>query len=270
VVIAGAGTGWVFLANALSYAAVLGGLLAMRTADLHPVQRLARGAGQLREGLAYVRSRPDLLVPMVLVAVVGMFGLNFQLTLALVSKQVFQRDASGYGLLLVMLAIGSLLGALASARRTGPPRQRRLFVAALVFAGLEVAVALAPTFAVMAVLLVPTGAAILTFTTTANAIVQLGSAPQVRGRVMALYVLVFLGGTPIGAPIIGLVAETYGPRSSLVVGGLVCALTAVGGAWWLGRTRGLTYAAHLRRRRPHLHVYVQEQLVEQQVESVID
>jgi MFS family permease len=254
VVIAAAGTGWVFLANAVSYAAVLTGLLAMRTADLQPSQRLQRGAGQLREGLTYVRSRPDLLVPMVLGAVVGMFGLNFQLTLALMSKQVFRLDASGYGLLLVMLAVGSLLGALASARRTGPPRQQRLFLAALVFALLEVAVGLAPTFVLMAVLLVPTGAAILTFTTTANSIVQLGSAPHVRGRVMALYVLVFLGGTPLGAPLIGAVADAFGPRAGLVLGGLVTGLAVLAAAAWTLRSRELRLEPHLARRRPHVHV----------------
>jgi hypothetical protein len=147
----------VFLGNALSYAAVLAGLAALRTGELHRRDRVARRPGQLREGLSYVRSRPELLVPIVLVGVVGMFGLNFSITLALMARQVFERGASGYGLLLTALAVGSLLGALASARRTGPPRQQRLFVAALVFALLEVGVALAPSFWVVLVLLVPTG-----------------------------------------------------------------------------------------------------------------
>ena len=164
LLIAAAGTGWVFLANAVSYAAVLAGLSLMRSAELHPGTRVARAEGQTREGLAYVRSRPDLLAPIALVGVLGMFGLNFQITLALVAKETFGRGAGSYALLTSCLAVGSLLGALVSARRTGIPRQRRLFVAAVAFGLLEVGVGLAPTYEVMDVLLVPTGFAVLTFT----------------------------------------------------------------------------------------------------------
>jgi MFS family permease len=153
-----------------------------------------------------------------------------------------------------MLAAGSLLGALASARRQGPPRQRRLFLSALAFGLLELSVGLAPTFAVMAVLLVPTGAAVLTFTTTANATVQLGSAPHVRGRVMALYVLVFLGGTPIGAPLVGALAEAVGPRAAIVACGGVTALAVLVAVAWTLRTRALRLEPHLARTRPHVHV----------------
>lgn len=248
------GTGWVFLGNAVSYVAVLAGLLAMRPRELQRTGRVVRGKGQLREGLAYVRSRPELLVPIVLVFMVGTFGLNFQITLALVAKQVYDRGAGSFGLLTSMLALGSLLGALQSARRTGPPRTRVLLGSALAFGLLEVVAGLAPSYAVLAVLLVPTGAAVLTFTTTANSLVQLGSSPEVRGRVMALYVLVFLGGTPIGAPVIGAVAQAAGPRSSLLVGGLVCAVSAVVGAVYLTRSRRLVVVPHLARRRPHVHV----------------
>jgi len=248
------GTGWVFLGNAVSYVAVLAGLLAMRPGELQRTSRVVRGKGQLREGLAYVRSRPDLLVPIALVFMVGTFGLNFQITLALVAKQVYERGAGSFALLTSMLAVGSLLGALQSARRVGPPRTRVLLGSALAFGLLEVVAGLAPSYAVLAVLLVPTGAAVLTFTTTANSLVQLGSSPEVRGRVMALYVLVFLGGTPIGAPVIGAVAQAAGPRSSLLVGGLVCAVSAVVGAVYLTRSRRLVVVPHLARRRPHVHV----------------
>ncbi len=254
VAIAAVGTGWVFAANALSYVAVLLGLRAIRTAELFPSKRLERARGQLREGLAYVRQRPDLLVPMVLVFMVGTFGLNFQITLALVVKEVFGRSAGAYGLLSAFLAVGSLLGALLSARRSGPPRQRTLFAAVLAFGLLEVLVGLAPTYEVMALLLVPTGVAVLTFTTTANSIIQLGSAPQVRGRVMALYILVFLGGTPAGAPLIGALAEAFGPRSSIVAGGVVTALSGLTAAVVMTRLRSLRLEAHLVRRRPHVHV----------------
>lgn len=252
--IAAVGTGWVFAANAVSYVAVLAGLSAMRTDELWPSKRVARAKGQLKEGLSYVRSRPDLLVPMVLVFMVGTFGLNFQITLALVVKEVFGRSAGSYGALSACIAVGSLIGALLSARRSGPPRQRTLFAAVLVFGLLEVCVGLAPTYELMALLLVPTGIAVLTFTTTANAIVQLGSAPHVRGRVMALYILVFLGGTPVGAPLIGGLAEAFGPRSSIVAGGLITAATGLVAAYVMTRVRALRVEAHLVRRRPHVHV----------------
>jgi MFS family permease len=165
------------------------------------------------------------MVPIVLVFIVGTFGLNFQITLALVAKQVFGLGAGSYGALSSMLALGSLLGALGSARRSGPPSQRLLIGAGLTFGVLEVVVGLAPSYWLMAALLVPTGAAVLTFTTTANATVQLGSTPEMRGRVMAIYVLVFLGGTPVGAPVIGALAEGLGARSSLLIGGAVSALS---------------------------------------------
>ncbi len=252
--IATAGTGWVFLANAGSYLGVLAGLGMMRTAELHPGRRVARAKGQTREGLAYVRSRPDLLAPIALVGVLGMFGLNFQITLALVAKEVFGRGAGSYALLTSCLAVGSLTGALLSARRSGVPPQRRLFGSAVVFGLLEVAVGLAPTYETMALLLLPTGVAILTFTTTANTSLQLRVDPAVRGRVMALYVLVFLGGTPLGAPLIGAFAEAFGPRGAIVLGGSVTAVAAVVAALWLARQRSLRVSAHVWRRRPHLHV----------------
>ncbi len=253
--IAAVGTGWVFLANALSYVAVLLGLRAMRPAELFASRRVAKAKGQLREGLIYVRSRPDLMVPIAMVFMIGTFGLNFQITLALVTKEVFGRGASSYGLLSAMIAVGSLIGALTSARRKSAPRQRTLFLAAVAFGVLEIAVGLAPSFELLALLLIPTGIAILTFTTTANSIVQLGTAPHVRGRVRALYIRVFLGGTPVGAPLIGAVAEAFGPRSSIVVGGAVVALTGIVAAVVMTRVRHLRVQPHLVRRRPHVHVH---------------
>jgi len=229
------GTGWVFLANAVSYGAVLVGLLMMRPAELvHPTRQPAQ-KGQVREGLRYVLERRQLAVPIALVFMVGTFGLNFQLTLALVAKKVFETGATSFGLLTSAFAFGSLLGALASARRSGPPTADRMLGAALVFGLLEVVVGLAPTFPSMLLLLVPTGMAVLTFTTTTNALVQLGCDAAVRGRVMALYVLVFLGGTPVGAPLVGVVADAFGPRMPLLVGGAVCAVSAVVAGALLGR-----------------------------------
>lgn len=233
VAISGVGTGWVFIGNALSYVAVIAMLLRMRPAEFWPSTRTPRAKGQVREGVRYVRKRPQMFVPMAVVFMIGTFGLNFQITLALIAKQVFRTGAGSFGLLTSAFAVGSLLGALQSAHRKGLPRTGTMLLAAFVFGLLEVAVGFAPTFTVMAVLLVPTGMAVLIFTTTANSLVQLGSSPEVRGRVMAIYILVFIGGTPVGAPLVGVVAETFGPRSSLWIGGVICALTAlVAALYW--------------------------------------
>jgi MFS family permease len=242
VAISSVGTGWVFLGNAVSYVAVLTGLLMMRKAELFMTQRPPRSPGQLVEGLRYVRSRPRMYVPILLTFMVGTFGLNFQITLSLIAKATFHADAGSFGLLTSALALGSLLGALASARRTGLPRLRTMLIAAVAFGVLEIADGFAPSFWLLAALLVPTGAAVLTFTTTANAIVQLGAEPQVRGRVMALYLTVFIGGTPVGAPLVGVLAEHAGPRASLFVGGIVCALSALAAASFLRRKSGLNVA----------------------------
>ena len=133
---------------------------------------------------------------------------------------------------------------------------RRLLLSALAFGVLEVLVGLAPSYLVMCLLLVPTGIAVLTFSTTANTLLQLGSEPHVRGRVMALYALVFLGGTPVGAPLIGAVAEHLGPRSGLLIGGALSAASAGAAALYLLHTRSLRLEPHLLRRRPHVHVRV--------------
>lgn len=246
------GTGPVFLVNAASYLAVLAGLLLIRPRELHAAKPVAREPGQLRAGLGYVRSRPELLWPIVLVGVIGTFGLNFQITTALVAKTVFHRGAGSYGLLGTAFAFGSLIGALLAARR-GLPRQRLLLVAALAFGVLEVAVGLMPTYTSFLLLLIPTGVAVLTFTTAANSSLQLRSTGAMRGRVMALYVLVFMGGTPVGAPVIGWLAETYGARWSLIGGGLVSALATLLVGWALLRSRRLRVVARLNA-RPRLSV----------------
>jgi MFS family permease len=221
------GTGWVFLVNAGSTLAVIAGLALMRPAELHQSPRVARARGQLREGLRYVRFRPDLVLTMLLVFVVGTFGLNFQITLALVARYVFQRGAGSYGLLSTALAVGSLAGALLASRRRRRPRLRFLLAAAALFGLLEAAVGLMPSYLAVAVTLVPAGAAALSFTVAANSSVQLGVDATMRGRVMALYLLCFMGGTPVGAPAIGALADAFGPRAGLVGGGLISVLVAV-------------------------------------------
>ena len=229
------GTGWVFVANAASYLAVMAGLAMMRTAELHESNRQPRARGQMREALVHVRSRPQLYVPLALVFMIGTFGLNFQLTLALVAKQTFHTGPQSFGVLTSCLAVGALLGALSSARRRGLPRTRVMLLSALAFGLLEVVDGGAPSFLTLAVLLVPTGMAVLVFSTTANSLLQLACDPALRGRVMALYVLVFLGGTPVGAPLVGLLAQTMGPRASLLIGGAMSAVSALGAAAFLAR-----------------------------------
>ncbi|GAA2790223.1 MFS transporter [Crossiella cryophila] len=223
------GTGWVFLLNAATFVAVILGLFLMNPAQLHRSPPVPRAKGQLREGLRYVRGRKDLVVVMVLVFFVSTFGLNFSTTLAVVARNVFQRDADGYGLLSTLLAAGTFLGALLAARRStkGKPRLRVMIGGAIVFGILEIVVGLMPTFTALGLMLIPTGIAVMTFTTTANSTVQLAVRPDMRGRVMGLYMLVFLGGTPLGSPVMGWVAQEYGGQAPLLVGGIVSLLAAI-------------------------------------------
>ncbi|MGI8694576.1 MAG: MFS transporter, partial [Geodermatophilaceae bacterium] len=245
LLIAAFSTGPVFLLNAASFAFTLLALARMRPEELFTSARLARGKGQLREALHYVRARPDLLLPMVLVFIVGTFGLNFQLTTALMAREVFKLDASAFGLLGSCVAVGSLTGALLSTRRRTRPRLRLLIGTALGFGVLEMIAGVMPTFASFAILLVPTGAAALTFIIAANSSVQLGTDATMRGRVMALYLLFFMGGTPIGALIVGWMAENYGARSGIVIGGLCCVIAAAAIGARLALQSGLRVEAHV-------------------------
>ncbi|GAA2545616.1 MFS transporter [Pseudonocardia hydrocarbonoxydans] len=221
VLIAVTGTGWVFLINAASFAAVIAGLALMDPARLHRVTPVPRAPGQLREGLRYVRGRPDLVAVLALVFLVSTFGINFYLTLALLARNVFGLGADAYGLLTTLLAVGSVGGAVLAARRLRRPRLRLVTGAALAFGVLVTLAGLMPTYLLTGVVMVPLGFAALTFTTAANSAVQLSVEPAMRGRVMGLYILLFLGGTPVGAPLLGLLAESWGGRSPLVLGGVV-------------------------------------------------
>ncbi|WP_395110133.1 MFS transporter [Actinomadura sp. SCN-SB] len=227
VLIAMLGTGPVFLLNAASFGAVLFGLYAMRTSELNPSEPVKRAKGQLVEGLRYVRGRRDLLLVLVLVGMVATFGMNFQITTALVARQVFHSGASSFGLASSMLALGALSGALLAARRASRPRLRLLVGAAALFGALEMITGVMPFYWSFLVLLVPTGIVLMTFTTSANATMQLSVAPEMRGRVMALYMFVFLGTNPLGAPMIGWLSEAFGPRMTIVLGGLVAMLAAL-------------------------------------------
>ncbi|WP_460358577.1 MFS transporter [Actinoallomurus acanthiterrae] len=227
VLIAAIGTAPVFLVNAGSFGAVLLGLYLMREDELHLREPVPRAKGQLREGLRYVRQRRDLVMVLTLVLFVAAFGMNFQMTTALMSRQVFHSGASSFGLASTMLAVGALSGSLLAARRKNL-RMRLLFAAAMVFGVLEIVAGLMPDYVSFVILLVPTGIALLTFNTAANAVMQLSVPSEMRGRVMGLYMLVFAGSSPIGSPLIGWLAEVFGPRSSMIIGGVV-SLAAVFG-----------------------------------------
>jgi MFS family permease len=245
VLISAVGTGWAFIGNAASSLAVLAGLLLMRVDELFPSTPVQRARGQLREGLRYVRARRDLLLTMVLIFVFGTFGLNFAITCALMAKQVFNRGASGYGLLSTALAVGACVGAILATRRNSRPSILFLLGTAAVFSVGEVASGLMPTYLATALILVPTGVAMLSVTTAANSHIQLGVAPTMRGRVMAIYLVCFMGGTPFGAPLIGWLAGAAGPRWGLIGGGLVCLISVLGLAAWVARGRGM-HAADVR------------------------
>ena len=231
-------TGPVFIINGISFLAVIYALAHLRIDELDPAPRAGRGPGQVLEGIRYVRGRPDLVMVMVLVFFVGTFGMNFQITTALMATEVFDKGAGEFGLLGSIMAIGSLSGALLAASR-GRPRLRLLLAAAAAFGVVEVVAGLMPTYATFAVALVPVGVTSLTFITSANSLMQLSVDPVMRGRVMALYMAVFMGGTPIGAPLVGAVAEVFGARWSLLAGGLVSTTAAVACALVLSRRSGI-------------------------------
>ncbi len=210
-----AGTGWVILINAGSYAAAYVALQMINSARLRPTPLLAAGRGAIREGLHYVHSRPDLVLIFWCMFFLGGFGLNFQITSALMATEEFGKGAGEFGVLGSILAIGSLVGALLAARRQ-TPRLRFIVLAGLCFAGLQIASGLMPTYLSYAVLLPFVGLCVMTAATTANAMIQLTSAPNMRGRVAALYLMVFLGSIPLAAPLTGWIAEEFGARTALV------------------------------------------------------
>ncbi|MFN2589848.1 MAG: MFS transporter [Actinomycetota bacterium] len=219
----------VFLINAVSFLPVVVALMMMRRDELRSRPRAPRARGQIREGIRYVWSRPALRLPIVIMGVVFLFTFNYVVLLPLLAIRTFHGDAGTYGNLLAMFGVGSLAGALAMAGRASRPDIRLLAVLAMVFGVVAVASALAPTLPVALALMVPLGAAGLAFAVTANSTLQLASSDEMRGRVMALYTVVFLGSTPIGGPIAGVVGEHLGPRVGLAGGGVFAVAAGVAG-----------------------------------------
>ena len=232
------GAGWVVLLNVLTFAAMLTALALLRRDSLHPVEKLGRGRGQLREGIRYVARRGDLLTVFGMVFLVGAFGMNFAIFTATMARVEFDRGAGEFGLLSSILAIGSMSGALLSARRERP-RLRTIVLASLGLSASMAAAALMPTFELFAIALVPVGFAALTMITAANAYVQTTTRPTIRGRVMALYLTIFLGSVPIGAPLMGLVANELGARWAIAGGALAALVAAVVAVVWMRATKSL-------------------------------
>jgi MFS family permease len=219
VLIAVVGSGWVFLINAGSFAAVLASLTLLRVTDLHRSTRAKRGPGALADGFRYVWRRPELIVVLLMLFLFGTFGLNFPIFISTMAVTVFHAGASQYGLLTSLMAVGSIAGALLAARREKP--RLTLLLAGAVLFGLGCALAaVMPTFWLFGLALVFVGVSAQTFTTSANGLVQLSTDPAMRGRVMALLMAIALGGTPVGAPVVGWVADHFGPRWAMGIGAL--------------------------------------------------
>ncbi|WP_419689341.1 MFS transporter [Burkholderia theae] len=226
--IASIGTGWAFLANGLSFFAVLASLSLLREDELRANVRAGRARSGLLDGFRYVWRRDDLKAILVMLFLIGTFGLNFQLFISTMAASVFHVDARGFGVLSSMMAVGTVTGALLAARREQPRFRHLWFGAALFGLGCTLA-ALAPSYWLFAAALVLTGIAAITFMNSTNSLMQLSTEPAMRGRVMALRLAVALGGTPIGAPVAGWVANHLGPRWALGVGaasGFAAALVA--------------------------------------------
>ena len=253
VIAAAIGLALCFACNALSFAAVLVSLAAMRKSELFPAKRVARQKRQVRQGLRYVRSTPELLIPLVMIAVVGTLAWEFQVTLPLMASQVFHHGAAAYGVMASVMGAGAVVGGLISAARPRP-RARALCLAAIGWGIAILAAAAAPSLALELAALVFVGYGSITFNSLAKTTLQLAAKPEMRGRVMALWALAWLGSTPIGGPIVGWVGQTVGARWSLVIGGLptlVCGILALPALTRIDRRAAAAAAAAEMLRRRH-------------------
>jgi MFS family permease len=238
ILIATVGSGWVFLINAASFAAVLGSLGLLRIDELHLGHRAPRTKGSLLEGFRYVWRRPDLRAVLLMLLLIGTFGFNFQIFISTMSVSIFHAGAGQYGLLTSVLAIGTIAGALLAAGRA-KPRLELLFGGAAMFGFGCALAAIMPDIWLFGLALILIGASALTFSNATNSLMQLSTEPVMRGRVMAIRLAVALGGTPIGAPIVGWVADRFGPRWALGVGAAAGFAAAIVGIRYLAKYRGL-------------------------------
>jgi MFS family permease len=245
LLIAWVGTGPVFLINAASFAAVIISLFRIRTAEPVPGAKASRGKHQVAEGVRYVRQRPDLMLIMVLVGILGAFGMNFPIINALMATVEFGMGPGEFGLLGSIMAVGTLAGALLAARRAGP-RLRYLLGGALGLGFFTLLGSVSPSFWLYAALLVPVGLASITFLNSCNTSIQLSVEPQFRGRVLALYLAVLQGGTAVGAPLMGWIGSEFGARWSVAAGGAVVLVTALFAVIVVSRRNSLTFRDNLR------------------------
>jgi predicted MFS family arabinose efflux permease len=232
------GYGWCFTIDAISYLAVIAGLWMMRTSELRQPPVVAKAKGQIREGMRYVRNTPDLLVPLIMMAIVGTLTFNFPVVIPLFAERTLHGTDATYTLLYSVLSVGSVIGALGAANgRT--IEIRHIVMASAAFGVSMVIFAAAPTLGVAFPIALVVGLASVAFMTASTAIMQVRSSAAMRGRVLALQAIVFVGSTPIGGPLLGVVCDRYGARAGLVLGG-VAALAAAG--WGLLADRRLTRA----------------------------
>jgi MFS family permease len=225
VLIAGVGIAWCFLINAVSFAAVIVSLTKMNAAELHRGAPVERSKGQLREGLRYVWNTPILRTSLLMMAIIGTIAFNFRILLPVMAEEEFGGGAGTYGALSAVMGVGTVLGALFVASRKYPTR-KTLIYSAMAYGVLIVIAGLAPNVGLEMIALVPMGAAGIAFIATANSTLQLNAKESMRGRVMALYSVVFLGSTPIGSPIVGWIGETFGVRSGFFISGFACLLAS--------------------------------------------
>jgi MFS family permease len=238
VLVALIGAGPVFLLNALSFGGMIVALGLIRRSQIRSVTRLPRAKGQIRDGLRYVQSRPDIVMVLFIVFVVGMFGLNFPIFIATMATAEFGQGATGFGVLSSVVAVGGIAGGLLAARR----ERARFGVVVLASGALGLTCllgALAPDMWTFALALILMGATSLTMMTTANAYVQTTTAPAMRGRVIALYMAILDGGLIIGAPLVGLVANGFGARWAVGIGALSGVIAAAVAVVWLISRRGM-------------------------------
>ena len=219
VIAAAIGLALCFTFNALSFGAVLVSLAAMRGSEMFPAKRVSRQKRQVRQGLRYVRSTPELFIPLLMIAVIGTLAWEFQVSLPLMASEVFHGGAASYGVMASVMGGGAVVGGLISAARSRP-RTRALCLAAIGWGIAILAAAVAPSMALELAALVFVGYGSITFNSLAKTTLQLGARPEMRGRVMALWALAWLGSTPIGGPIIGWAGQAIGARWALVIGGL--------------------------------------------------
>ena len=225
-IIAAFGTGPAFLINALTFPVVIGALMLMKPDTLHKFERAGKNDG-VRSALQYVKTRADLIAVMTLVLMVGAFGFNFQVVTALMARVEFGLGANAFGLFGTMIAIGTVTGAVSLARAKESPKLDFIFKSAIAFGLVEIVASQMPTYWMFAGVLPLAGFTAMMVMANANAYVQSSVPDQLRGRVMGLYLMVFLGGSPLGSPIIGKISQDFGARYGLTIGGGISALAAL-------------------------------------------